>query len=61
MRGTYRDRKEPTDEYVNRALFNPFGENNIDIRGELDDIYIGGWFSGGWFPADIWWGEGNTT
>ena len=46
---------------VNKALFNPLGENIYDERGMQDDVYIGGWFSGGWFPADIWWGEGDTT
>ena len=48
-------------EGINKVGFNPSGENTYDVRGQQDDVYIGGWFSGGWFPADIWWGEGNIT
>ena len=46
---------------VNTALYNPLGDNTYDVRGHHDEVYLGGWFSCGWFPADIWWGEGDTT
>lgn len=46
---------------VNKVLFNPSGENTYDVRGQQDEVYLGGWFSGGWFPADVWWGKGDTT
>lgn len=45
---------------VNTVLYNPT-ESDYDVRGQQSDNYIGGWFSSGWFPGEMWWGEGNTT
>jgi len=40
---------------VNKALFNPSGENTYDVRGEQTVYNIGGWFDPAWFEEG-WFG-----
>jgi hypothetical protein len=55
-----RDRTQG-DRGMNRAHFNPGGGQSYDVRGGQDETYLGGWFGGGWFPGDMWWGTGDNT